>query len=121
MHHPEIGRLVDDLGFGDRLLLVVQAFNYLLDGLLIFLGLDCQVLLKLLLQFFDQVGMLDVDVFWLLFEHGRGAFLEECHVGCNDIFLLEHDFVLDVLAHRKTSQGFLGIEYLLLDERLVNF
>lgn len=35
-------------------------------------------------------------------------------------FLQEHDFVLDILSHGETSEGFLGVEDLLLDERLIN-
>lgn len=51
--------------------------------------------------------MLDVDVFWFLLEDWGRAFLEESNMGCDDIFFLEHDFVLDVLSHGETGEGLL--------------
>ncbi len=54
MHDPEIG-LIDDLSLCYLLLLfvVLQVLNHLLYRLLLFLRLNCQVFLELLLQLLD--------------------------------------------------------------------
>lgn len=36
-------------------------------------------------------------------------------------FFLEHNFVLDILSHGETSERFLGVKDLLLNERLINY
>ena len=48
-------------------------------------GVDVEVLLELLLELFDEVGVLDVGVLGLGFEDGGGAFLEEGHVVGDDV------------------------------------
>ena len=35
-------------------------------------------------------------------------------------FFLEHDFVPDILPHGEASEGFFGVEDLLLDERFID-
>jgi len=52
MHHPEIGRLVDDFRLSNRLF-VAHALHHLLNSFLFLFGLDCQVLFQLLLQFLN--------------------------------------------------------------------
>ena len=81
MHHPEIG--VNWFSHEGFALTQITARDLLFDCCQIFplvLGLDAQVI-QLLLQLFDEVGVLDVDMFWLLLEDWRWAFLQESRVG----------------------------------------
>jgi hypothetical protein len=66
--HQEIGSLIEDLCFSNRLF-VAHTLHNLLNSLLFFLGLNRQVLFQLLLQFLNQIGMLDIDMFGFLLEN----------------------------------------------------
>ena len=86
--HQEIGSLIEDLCFSNRLF-VAHTLHNLFNSLLFFLGLNRQVLFQLLLQFLNQIGMLDIDMFGFLLENWWGALLEEVDIGRDDILSYE--------------------------------